>query len=293
MRSYARYGKESPFSNVLSDLEIQNLKSQDLIEIIKNLTTNDHIITYYGPCEINNLKNKLTEIHTNNQDLNKVSKENNFKELEINKNKIFIVDYDMKQAEVLFFAKGPNLQIEEIPLMKFHNEYFGGGMSSIVFQEMRESKALAYSVYSTYTIPSEKDNAHYSFSYIGTQADKLSEGMQGMFDLLNEMPEAKINMENARNGIIQKTNTERITKSKVINQYLKAEKMGINYDIRKDIYNGAKSFQMHDLVKFHNNYIKNDNYTIMILGNKDALDLEKIKKYGEVEFLTLNDIFGY
>ena len=293
MRSYARYGKESPFSNVLSDLEIQNLKSQDLIEIIKNLTTNDHIITYYGPCEITNLKNKLTEIHTNNQNLNKVSKENNLKELEINKNKIFIVDYDMKQAEVLFFAKGPNLQIEEIPLMKFHNEYFGGGMSSIVFQEMRESKALAYSVYSTYTIPSEKDNAHYSFSYIGTQADKLSEGMQGMFDLLNEMPEAKINMENARNGIIQKTNTERITKSKVINQYLKAEKMGVNYDIRKDIYNGAKSFQMNDLVKFHKNYIKNDNYTIMILGNKEALDLEKIKKYGEIEFLTLNDIFGY
>ena len=64
---------------------MQNLKSQDLIEIIKNLTTNDHIITYYGPFEINNLKNKLTEIHTNNQDLNKVSKENNFKELEINK----------------------------------------------------------------------------------------------------------------------------------------------------------------------------------------------------------------
>ncbi|MAZ01168.1 MAG: peptidase M16 [Flavobacteriales bacterium] len=293
MRSYARYGKESPFSNVLSDFEIQNLKSQDLIEIIKNLTTNDHIITYYGSCEINNLKNKLKEIHTNTQNLNKVSEEKEFKELEINRNKIFIVNYDMKQAEVLFFAKGPNLQIEEIPLMKFHNEYFGGGMSSIVFQEMRESKALAYSVYSTYTIPSEKDNSHYSFSYIGTQADKLSEGMQGMFDLLNDMPEAKINMENARNGIIQKTNTERITKSKVINQYLKAEKMGLNYDIRKDIYNGVKNFQMNDLVNFHNNYIKNDNYTIMILGNKDALDLEKIKKYGEIEFLTLTDVFGY
>ena len=69
--------------------------------------------------------------------------------------------------------------------------------------------------------------------------------------------------------------------------------MGVNYDIRKDIYNGAKSFQMNDLVKFHKNYIKNDNYTIMILGNKEALDLEKIKKYGEIEFLTLNDIFGY
>ena len=68
-------------------------------------------------------------------------------------------------------------------LIKFHNEYFGGGMSSIVFQEMRESKALAYSVYSTYTMPRDTNSSHYVMSYIGTQADKLSESISDMLNI--------------------------------------------------------------------------------------------------------------
>ena len=100
-------------------------------------------------------------------------------------------------------------------------------------------------------------------------------------------------MENARNGIIQKTNTERITKSSILNQYLKAEKMGVNYDLRTSIYDNVKNFQMNDLIKFHNNYIKNENHIIMVLGNQTNLDLEILKQYGEIHFLTLEDVFGY
>ena len=40
---------------------------------------------------------------------------------------------------------------------------------SIVFQEMRESKALAYSVYSAYRTPSVEDR-HYAMSYIGASS---------------------------------------------------------------------------------------------------------------------------
>ena len=94
---------------------------------------------------------------------------------------VYVVDYDMKQAEVMILSKGEKLKIDEYSQIKFHNEYFGGGMSSIVFQEIRESQALAYSVYSTYTIPKDTNTSHYSMSYIGTQADKLSEAMEGMF----------------------------------------------------------------------------------------------------------------
>ena len=51
-------------------------------------------------------------------------------------------------------------------------------MGSIAFQTLRESKALAYSVYSAYT-PRENDKSHYVTAYIGTQADKLAEAMVG------------------------------------------------------------------------------------------------------------------
>ena len=87
-------------------------------------------------------------------------------------------------------------------------------MSSIVFQDLRESKALAYSVYSTYTIPKKTDDSHYQFSYIGTQADKLSEAMDGMLGLLTQMPEANSNFNNAKEAVLQKDKNRTYNKNK-------------------------------------------------------------------------------
>ena len=78
----------------------------------------------------------------------------------------------------MILSKGSKLNMDEYAIIKYHNEYFGGGMSSIVFQEIRESKALAYSVYSTYTLPKDTNTSHYLMSYISTQADKLSEAVK-------------------------------------------------------------------------------------------------------------------
>ena len=69
--------------------------------------------------------------------------------------------------------------------------------------------------------------------------------------------------------------------------------MGIKYDIRKDVYAAIPEFNMEDLINFHNEFVKNENYTIMVLGDKDALDMDVLKSYGEVKHLTLEDIFGY
>ena len=117
---------------------------------------------------------------------------------------VYVIDYDMKQAEVLMLSKRESLNMKEYANIKFHNEYFGGGMSSIVFQEMRESKALAYSVYSTYTIPRDTNSSHYLMSYIGTQADKLSEALAGISELLISCPEAESNMNNAKKQLNKK-----------------------------------------------------------------------------------------
>ena len=152
---------------------------------------------------------------------------------------------------------------------------------------------MAYSVYSTYSIPKEDKDSHYSFSYIGTQADKLGEAMEGMMALLQSMPEAESNMKSAKEGVIQKIRTERLTKSKILSEYQKAEKMKIDYDIRKDVYSAIPEFNMEDLINFHNEFVKNENYTIMVLGDKDALDMDVLKSYGEVKHLTLEGIFGY
>jgi predicted Zn-dependent peptidase len=293
MGNYAKYGKNSSFTNILSEEDLNNVTSTELIELIHNLTSYEHRILYYGPDEMIAVVDKLTALHTNNTELKAIPAKQEFVENAMDKPVVYVVDYDMKQAEVMMLAKGSKLNIDEYAIIKYHNEYFGGGMSSIVFQEMRESKALAYSVYSTYTIPSDADESHFLMSYIGTQSDKLSDAMVGMTELLDVMPEAEANMNNAKEGIEQKIRTERLTKSRVLSEYEKAQKLGVDYDLRKDVYKGVQTFDMSSLRDFHNSHIATGTRVVMVLGAKDDLDLEVLKQYGEIKHLTLEDVFGY
>ncbi|MDC3258200.1 insulinase family protein [Flavobacteriales bacterium] len=291
--NYAKYGPTSSYTNVLSTEDISNLTSKDLLKSINDLILYKHRISYYGPENISDLKIKLENIHFNKSDLNPLPKKKEYKELDLQKPIVYVVDYDMKQAEVIMLSKGSKLNMSEFSKIKFHNEYFGGGMSSIVFQEMRESKALAYSVYSTYTIPKDTNSSHYLISYIGTQVDKLSEAMSGMSELLDEMPKAETNMNNAKEAIIQRIRTERLTKSKVLSEYEKAQEQGVNYDMRTDLYNQVQAFNVDSLNDFHNSHIANRNRVVMVLGAKSDLDLSVLKEYGEIKHLTLEEVFGY
>ena len=291
--NYAKYGPTSSYTNVLSAEDISNLTSKDLLKSINDLLLYKHRISYYGPENISDLKIKLENIHFNKSDLNPLPKKKEYIELDLQKPIVYVVDYDMKQAEVIMLSKGSKLNMSEFSKIKFHNEYFGGGMSSIVFQELRESKALAYSVYSTYTIPKDTNSSHYLMSYIGTQVDKLSEAMSGMSELLDEMPKAETNMNNAKEAIIQRIRTERLTKSKVLSEYEKAQEQGVNYDMRTDLYNQVQAFNVDSLNDFHNSHIANRNRVVMVLGAKSDLDLSVLKEYGEIKHLTLEEVFGY
>ena len=291
--NYAKYGPTSSYTNVLSAEDISNLTSKDLLKSINDLLLYKHRISYYGPENISDLKIKLEDIHFNKSDLKPLPKKKEYKELDLQKPIVYVVDYDMKQAEVIMLSKGSKLNMSEFSKIKFHNEYFGAGMSSIVFQELRESKALAYSVYSTYTIPKDTNSSHYLMSYIGTQVDKLSEAMSGMSELLDEMPKAETNMNNAKEAIIQRIRTERLTKSKVLSEYEKAQELGVNYDMRTDLYNQVQAFNVDSLNDFHNSHIANRNRVVMVLGAKSDLDLSVLKEYGEIKHLTLEEVFGY
>ena len=293
MSNYAKYGSKSSFTNILSSNELDSISSTELIEIINSLLTYKHRITYYGPDKFNTVIKKLEKLHVNKSNLKSVPEKIEFVENPMEEPIVYVLDYDMPQAEILILSKGEKLNVAKTPIIKLHNEYFGGGMSSIVFQEMRESKALAYSVYSAYRTPNKKEDRHYSMSYIGTQADKLSEAMKGINDLLDTMPEAEINLTNAKESILKKIRTERLTKASVLNQYEKAFKMGVDYDLRIDIFNQVEEFDMKSLVDFHNTHMNNNTRVVMVLGSKDDLDLDVLKKYGEIEHLSLEDVFGY
>ena len=199
----------------------------------------------------------------------------------------------MKQAEIIMLSKSGNYNKAIIPQVRLFNEYFGGSMNSIVFQEIRESKGLAYSAYAGYSSPQQPYRNFYLFSYIGTQNDKLPEAMKAMLGLFNNMPESEKAMNSSREAIINKIRTERITKANVLFNYLNAQKFGLTYDIRKDVFERVQKMTFADLKAFQQKLIKDKNFTIMVLGNQSQLDMKTLSTYGQVSTLELKDVFGY
>jgi len=293
MYNYGVYGEKNPFTHIVGEAELRSLKPETLINTIKELTSYEHRILYYGSHSQQDLNNLLSKYHVIPKTLKALPAETPFVELPSNKGNVYVVDYDMKQVEIIMLSKSAPYNASLIPQINVFNEYFGAGMSSIVFQELREAKGLAYTAYGNFRTPSRLDRSNYIMSFIGTQYDKLSDATEGMFDLFNNMPESEKHFENAKESVVEKIRTERITKSSILFNYERAKKMGLNYDIRKDVYAKAPQMKLGDIKNFQTKYLKDKNYTILILGKKDKMDIEVLKKYGDVHFLNLNDIFGY
>ena len=114
----------------------------------------------------------------------------------------------------------------------------------------------------------EPENAHYIFSYIGTQSDKISEALNGLFDLLNNMAESKVAFQDSKNAIINKIRTERITKESLFWQYERERRLGMDdHDYRRDIFEKVPDITFEDMRSFFDEYIKNKKYNILVLGD--------------------------
>ncbi|MCB0410450.1 MAG: insulinase family protein, partial [Flavobacteriales bacterium] len=197
------------------------------------------------------------------------------------------------QADIMVINEGKDFDIKEFPVVYLYNSYFGTGMSSIVFQDLRESKALAYSAYSKYSYPHRADKPFYNKSFIGTQADKLGEALKGMTDLLRKMPYSEAGFKAAKEHVMQEIRTNRISRSKIYLSYVLARNYNIDYDYRKDIFSKVKNMTFKDIENFQNENVSNKPNTILIVGKKSLLDENALKPYGKITYLSTKDIFGY
>jgi len=293
MVNYGIYGSKSPYTNILSEDELKALTPSELIDIVKSINGYEHRILYYGPASRSSLTTSLEKYHNIPDKFNPIPEPIVFTQKPTKRNRVYVVDYDMKQAEIMMLSKDEPYNKDNAPIRRLFNEYYGGSMCSIVFQTLREAKALAYSTWASYSTPDKKEEAHYIRTYIGTQADKLSEAMTGMTELLNEMPESDVLLEASKDAIIKQIQSERITKSGILFNYEHAKEMGNDHDMRKDVYEAVPGLTMADVKTFHDKYFKGNKYTVLVLGDIDKLDMKVLSKYGKVKQLTLEEIFGY
>jgi predicted Zn-dependent peptidase len=293
LASYGKYGPDSPFRNVLGNSELEKLTPAELLDEIDNLLNYSHRVLYFGPDPADELLQMLREVRHYPASFRTPPDPDVFREADQEENLVYVADYEMTQAEIILLTKDERYDPSKLPIITLFNEYYGGGMSSVVFQELREAKALAYSVFSIYRTPKKKLDHNFIFSYIGTQADKLPEALEGISGLLENLPESPELFASARNGILQKIASERLTKTEVLFNYEEAARLGHDHDYREDIYRQTALMGFSDIEAFHRSHMKGRNHVLLVLGKLDSLDMETLGRYGKIQELPLDEIFGY
>lgn len=291
--NYGKYGPKSSFTTFIPESELMNINPQELTDLIKELNSYEHSLFYYGNMTPQEIKPYLERYHTVSSVLKEYPEPVKFIPIDNEENKVFIVDYDMVQANIVMMAKDEILNMKLLPEATLFSEYFGAGLSSIVFQEIRESRALAYSAFATYNVPTLKDDYHFVYGFVGTQADKLKAATDAMLDLMSEMPKAEKQFNLSKENIRKQIQTERITRQKIYLTYLANLDKGVSHDIRKDVYEAIEKISLDDLENFFNEHVANQNYTFLILANKETLDMNVLKELGSIRELSLEEIFGY
>ena len=293
LNDYATWGAKSPATNILSEAELTSMNPDDLVKRTKNLKNLEHIIMYYGPLTEKQITDAINKNHAVGETLQPIPAPIKFTEQETNENKVLLAHYDAKQIYMAMVNKGgkfdKGLEIDR----SMYNNYFSGGMSAIVFQEMREARGLAYSAYANYQRPGKPDRSYMLNTFIATQNDKMIEAIEAFKSILYDMPESENSFSLAKERIITGIRTQRILKEEILWDYLNAKEFGYTTDTRIELFEKIPTMTLQDVKAFQEKYVKNKPFTYCILGDTKDLDIEALKKIGTVTTLTQEEIFGY
>ena len=293
LQAYVLYGPEYIQKTTMSDKQIQSLTSEELLAKVRDLLGCQHEIRYYGPASETEAAELLKANHKIAEDLKPLEKQY-IKYQTVDQSKVYLAPYDAKQIRYIQYSnRGEKLDLAADPYLTLYNEYFGGGMNAIVFQEMREARGLAYSSSARLYMPSFKDDSYMYYAFIATQNDKMKTAIEAFDEIINDMPESENAFNIAKEALVSRTRTERISGRGVLNSYINDRELGITEPRSKQIFEVAQTLTFDDVKATQQKWVKDRTYAYGILGDLKDLDTAYLQTLGPVQVLTLEEIFGY
>lgn len=295
LTTYMMRGAHNPSTDDIHSAQLRQTDPQKLIDALRNLMSIDHRIIYYGGMKPEEFLAALNANHGKEvKKLHQIKTTDKYPYQTPEETIVFVAPYPAKQLYMSMFSNnGEKYGAVNEPLRQLYNEYFGSSMNAIVFQEMRESRSLAYSAGARYSAPSYTYRPYIYTTQIATQNDKMNDAISAFNEIINDMPESQRAFDLAKEGLEARLRTDRIIKDGIAWAYVNAQDLGDDHDTRRDTFEALPSMTLEDIVKFQQQNVKGRTYYYCILGDVEDLDMDALKKLGKVVVLTQEDIFGY
>ena len=294
LSSYGYYGKKSPYYRQVSVKTLRETKPETILATANLLNTRSHKVLYYGPME---LKDVVAAVNKNHNVAKKLISTDDVKPVQREatpQNEIIIAPYDAKNIYMrMYNCEDRMLNPEELATIQLFNTYYGGSMNAIVFQELRETRGLAYSASAYYNTPSYKDEKEFFVTSIITQNDKMLDCVNTFKQILDTIPQQQEAFDVAKQTLLKNLATERTIKAGLLNSQLSSERLGLDKSVREIVYKNAQKLTLQDIVKFANTHISNKPYRYLILGDEKELNMKELEKIGPIKRVSLEEVFNY
>ena len=291
---YGVYGPHNIRRDDMTEQQLRSADPQQLLDLLTALCTMRHTVLYYGPMSQKQLAKVLAKEHKTPKTLAAVPEGVPYAKQQTAQDEIWIAPYDAKNIYLrMYHNEGRPFNLDEAATIALFNQYFGGGMNGIVFQELRESRGLAYNAMALYERPTLKGESESYFTHIITQNDKMMDCISQFHHILDTIPQSEAAFQIAKEQLQKQLASQRTTKSNIFMAYLAMKRLGFDFDINKKIYDDLQHVTFQDIVRFEQQQMAHKHYRYLLLGNDADLDIPALEKMAPIRRLTQEEVFGY
>ena len=189
----------------------------------------------------------------------------------------FLPNSDVQQADLYFYINGQPYDIASDVYSDAFNQYFSGGFSGIVLNEIRTKRSMAYTAYGVNQTPSLTGKNTNFIGYVGTQSDKVVDAINVYMDLLTTMPADTTRMEAIRAALKQAAQTAKPSMRGKASTFEAWKRLGYNDDPAKINAEKIDNLTYEQIEAFYKENIQGKPITIILMGDPKKIDLKAIQ----------------
>jgi len=289
---FHRYGDRSRYRDRLTNADLNASTVEKFSGSLSKLLATEQSILYVGPRSVDEVAAFLVAEYDSAGELSPAPSFAPLRSVSPEKTRVFFLQKEMAQAFVrMEFAAG-TYEESSRPASQLFNEYFGGGMAGLVFQELREARALAYSAFGRYFPASRPEDENVVVGFIGCQADKTIDAVKVFLGLMEEMPLEQTRFDSTHQALESIYRTSHVPFRGVPGVVNDWEYLGLEKDPRKERFPIIMDATLETLKDFYEKEIQTRPKLISIVGDSSKIDMEALAKFGEITTVEAEKIFS-
>lgn len=288
---FNRFGKDSYFLRMLPEEPLKALTVDQLHAVTRKLLDYKHTVSYTGTLPMEAVQKSFAKYDLAEKPLADPPPYRYLKARQPEKNEVYFFDKEMAQAHIRLEFGSMDYDPAYEPAIQLYNSYFSGGMAGIVFQELREARALAYVAGARYATGYRAKDQNLMLGVIQTQPDKAVEAVSAFVDLMDNLPNSPERFAIAREAIINQYRTGKVGFRGVIGAVRGWKRLGLEPDPRRGWFDAVQNSSLETVLEFQKQFIAGKPKLISIAGQSALVGLDKLAPIGSIRTVTLDDIF--